>query len=66
MQIGCSVSEDLMDGDCGDVEGVTAECSRCGHTTESYGTGEASVRRCLALMPEECPEGESNYYTDDG
>jgi hypothetical protein len=47
-----------------EVEGVVATCSRCGHTTESFGTSDASRRRCLALMREECPQGECNFYVD--
>lgn len=46
--------------------GVRAECLRCSHVTESAGTGEASRRRCLALMREECPGDEENFYVDDG
>jgi hypothetical protein len=41
---------------------VIVTCSQCGHQTESYGTGDSSIKRCLALMREECPEGEENYY----
>lgn len=48
------------------VESVTATCQRCWHTTESFGTGGSSVRRCLALLREECPEGEANFYVVDG
>jgi hypothetical protein len=44
------------------VDVTTAACSRCDHTTESYGSSERSVRRCLALLREECPEGENNFY----
>ena len=47
------------------VDGVVATYSRCGHATESFGTSEASVRRCLAMMREECPEGEGNFYKDE-
>lgn len=47
------------------IDGIRAECQRCGHSTESYGTSEASVKRCLALMREECPEGENNFYVED-
>ncbi len=46
------------------LPGVMATCGRCGHTTESYGTGDASKRRCLALLREECPQGEINYYVE--
>lgn len=44
---------------------VRARCSRCGHTTESGGTGERSITRCLVLMREQCPRGERHYYTTD-
>jgi hypothetical protein len=46
------------------VDGVVATCSACGHVTESFGTGDASRRRCLVLMREECPRNERNYYVD--
>lgn len=55
---------DLENEDGREQPGVRATCSRCGHETESYGTGDASRRRCLALMREECPEGECNFYVD--
>ncbi len=64
MNVPCSIDETTLDGDYGEVEGVCAECSRCSHTTESFGTGDASRRRCLALMRDECPNGEANYYED--
>ena len=34
------------------------------HSTESYGTGDKSVKRCLALMRDECPMGENNFYVE--
>ena len=48
-----------------EVEAVTATCSRCGHSIMSYGTGPSSVRRCLALMREECEMGENNFYVKE-
>lgn len=62
--IPCEVEVVDLDGDYGSVEGVEATCSRCGHVTESFGTGSASIRRCLALMRDECPLDESNYYIE--
>ena len=47
------------------IPSVRAVCSRCGHTTESGGTSEASVKRCLALMREECPRGRRYFYTGE-
>jgi hypothetical protein len=68
-RVPCAIEDTELEGDYADadgypvlVEGVCATCSRCGHETESYGTSDRSVRRCLALMREECPEGQSNYY----
>jgi len=42
--------------------GVVAVCSKCGHKTESCGQHAAAVKRCLAMMREECPNGEENFY----
>ena len=47
------------------VESVRATCSKCGHETESYGTGDGSIKRCLVLMNEECPEGLDNFYVEE-
>ena len=49
----------------GEIDGVCATCSKCGHTTESAGTSEASVTRCLVLLREGCLEGERNFYKGD-
>jgi hypothetical protein len=65
MQVSCQIEYVDVEGDRGMVEGVCATCSRCGHATESAGTSERSIRRCLALMREECPEGEENFYVDE-
>jgi hypothetical protein len=47
------------------TEGVQATCSRCEHVTESFGSSDVSVRRCLALSREECPKGERNSYVGE-
>lgn len=47
------------------IEGVSATCGRCGHVTESFGVEEASRKRCLVLLREECPNGENNFYADE-
>lgn len=64
-RITCTIDETMLECDSGrEIPGVIARCSRCGHTTESFGTSEASILRCLALMNEECPNGENNFYAD--
>lgn len=66
MRVSCVVDEAEIENDEGRmVDGIEVTCSRCGHLTASFGTSDASVRRCLALMREECPGGESNYYVAD-
>lgn len=65
MRINCTVEECELDGDHGPVDGVMATCSRCGHSTESFGTSENSVKRCLVLLREECPQNENNFYVGD-
>jgi hypothetical protein len=46
MRVQCKLVEVSLKRD-GDrtVRGVRVECSRCLHSTESYGTGEGSVKR---------------------
>ena len=64
MRVPCVIDEVELEGDHGPVDSISAQCQRCEHVTESFGTSEASVKRCLALMREECPEGERNFYVD--
>jgi hypothetical protein len=65
VKVKCDVNEVELEGDYDLVESVSATCGRCGHTTESYGTSDASVRRCLVMLREECPRGERNFYVAD-
>lgn len=66
-KVECTIEQVELEGDRGIVSGVRATCSRCDHETEAFGTGAASVRRCMATMREECPLHEENfYYADDG
>jgi hypothetical protein len=62
MRVACDIAYVDLEGDYTEVEGVCATCPRCGHQTESFGTSPASVRRCLALLREQCPNGDNNYY----
>lgn len=65
MQVKCEIEEVDLENEHGTVvEGLRATCDRCLHETESFGTGPASQKRCLALMREECPKGERNFYVD--
>lgn len=63
MKVSCSVAEiELVTDNGRAVPSVEASCSRCGHATESYGTSDQSVKRCLVLMCEQCPKQEKNFY----
>lgn len=61
-----AVTETYLTGDHGGpVDGIYAECRKCLHVEESYGTGDGSVKRCLVLMRENCPRGLNNFYVKD-
>lgn len=63
--IHCKITEEHLHGDnVRWIEGVVATCSLCNHQTQSFGTGEASILRCLAMLREDCPLGQSNFYTN--
>ena len=64
MRVLVDFEEDTFEGDYGDVEVVTATCSRCSHETMRFGTSDASYKRCLALLREECLRDEKNFYID--
>jgi hypothetical protein len=66
-RIKCSVEEVELENDNGNlIPGVCVTCNRCGHSSESFGTGLASIMRSLAVLREECPEGgENNFYVDE-
>ena len=67
MRVECEVEEtEDLNEEGRPVPCVTVTCGECGHATTSFGTSERSVKRCLALLREECPEGEENYYVTDG
>jgi hypothetical protein len=66
-RVKCTVSVKTLRNESNlEVDGVEATCMKCGHTTQSFGTGENSRKRCLVLMREECPKQEGNFYVDDG
>lgn len=53
MRVECFIEETTLENDDGiEVDSVTATCGRCGHDTESFGTGDNSRRRCLVLKRE--------------
>lgn len=54
-----------LEGDYGPIEGVEVTCDKCGHSEESFGTDEASLRRCAALLRENCPLREHNFYVPE-
>lgn len=63
-RIQCDVEYTSEENDYGtETDCVYVTCSRCDHEVHSWGDGDASVKRCLAVMREECPYDEDNYYT---
>ncbi len=67
MKVECEVTQIQIPTEYGErlfIDGVHALCSKCGHATQSYGRGEKSIKRCLVLLREECPENEANFYVE--
>lgn len=58
LRIRCEVDTTVIDR----IPSVIVRCTRCAHETESYGRSIRSVRRCLLMLREECPNDEANYY----
>lgn len=54
-----------LDGDYATIEGICVTCGRCDHEVEVYGTESNSYRRAAAMLKEQCPRGEKNYYEVD-
>lgn len=64
-RVECEIFDTVLENDDGvQIDSVCATCTRCDHETESFGTSEASVKRCLVLMREECPNSEENFYVE--
>lgn len=66
MKVAVDISECELEGDYGPVDGLCITCERCGHEVEVFGTSDASARRGGAMLREECPNGENNYYDVSG
>lgn len=66
-RVKCEVEETEMENEYGrSVPSVRVTCGECGHATESFGSEEPSVKRCLVLLREECPENAANFYVAEG
>lgn len=67
MNVRCDVQEVELEGDSGrERPGVRVTCERCEHTVESFGVESGSLRRCAALLREQCPRRERNFYVVEG
>jgi DNA polymerase III epsilon subunit-like protein len=48
------------------VKGITVTCTRCAHSVNVFGTGEASIKRGCVMLHESCPRNETNFYAHSG
>lgn len=64
-KVPCEVEETEIENENGRAQpAVRATCGDCGHCTEAFGTSDASRKRALVKLKEECPMGRSNFYMD--
>lgn len=65
-RVKCTVEQVEIEGDNGNmIPSVKVTCDECGHSEESFGRKEGSIKRCLALLRENCPEGKENFYVSE-
>lgn len=63
MKVDCVVKRTDLENERGTTTpGVIVECTKCGETVEIFGQEEGSIRRGLAMLRENCPMGEKNWY----
>jgi hypothetical protein len=55
----------VKDGQGRKVEGITLTCSRCGRSTEVFGTSDASLRRGFVKLRENCEEKGRHFYVEE-
>jgi rRNA maturation endonuclease Nob1 len=62
MKVGVEIYNTELEGDYRSVDGLRLVCQRCGHEVEVFGTSDVSARCGAAILRDECPEGENNFY----
>jgi hypothetical protein len=67
MRVLCDLEEidDFEYDNGGEGPGTRATCSRCGHCTEVAGQSEESELAAMAMLRDECPKRESNFYDEE-
>lgn len=66
MRVDVEIDQEEVENDDGRyIDGLRLTCSRCGHDVTVYGTSDRSAKRGAAMLAEECPNGERNYYDVD-
>lgn len=66
MRVEVEIYEDEVESDTGrDIPGLRLTCGRCGYEVAVWGTSDRSAKRGAAMLAEECPQGEKNYYDVD-
>lgn len=62
-EVWCDLTRQLVEGADGQmVPGLVLKCIQCDHAVEVMSQGLPSCKRALAMMREECPKGQSNWY----
>lgn len=66
MKVLVCITETTIENERGyDQDGIEAQCSRCEHSVEVFGTSDASIKRACATLRDECPYKEENFYEAD-
>ena len=66
MRVEVEIDEEDVESDSGrDIPGLRLTCDRRGHVVTVWGTSDRSAKRGAAMLAEECPNDEKNYYDVD-
>jgi exodeoxyribonuclease V alpha subunit len=64
--IKADIEESIVTNDNGiEVPCIYATCTKCGHITMAYGNSNESIKAALAMLKEQCPDGENNFYVEN-
>ncbi len=65
-KVPCAVELVEVENENGRMQKATrVTCGDCGETAEAFGQSDASKKRALCLLKENCPMQRSNYYVDE-
>ena len=64
-KVECTVEDCTVEFKGRQIPGVLVTCGECEHAEECGGRSDASVKRALMQLRENCPEGRNHFYVQE-